>query len=97
MSNAFEIIMIVLFGLSWPNNVLKTWRSKSTRGKSLLFLVLIWSGYAFGIAGKLLSANAKWYVLFFYILNFSMVSADLYLYMHYRRMEARQAVEARAG
>jgi len=91
-----EITMIVCFGASWPFNVVKSWRSRTTKGKSLLFLCLILAGYAAGIASKLLNPvymsniSAKWYVLFFYVLNFIMVLADFLLYFRNRRIEKNQ-------
>ncbi len=87
MSQIFEIAMLIAFGFSWPNNILTTYKNKSTKGKSLAFLLLIDFGYLCGIAAKLLSASFAWYVLFFYILNFCMVTADIVLYFHYRRKE----------
>ena len=82
-----EIAMIVAFGFSWPQNILTSLKNKSTKGKSLAFLILIDIGYVCGILGKLLSGNIVWYVLFFYVLNFIMVSADLCLYFYYRSKE----------
>ncbi len=82
-----EIAMIVAFGFSWPQNIITSLKNKSTRGKSLAFLILIDTGYVCGILGKLLSGNIVWYVLFFYVLNFIMVSADLCLYFYYRSKE----------
>lgn len=82
-----EIAMIVAFGFSWPQNILTSLKNKSTKGKSLAFLILIDTGYVCGILGKLLSGNIVWYVLFFYVLNFIMVSADLCLYFYYRSKE----------
>ena len=85
-----EVCMIVAFGCSWPVNVVKSYRMRTTRGKSLAFLVLIFMGYLCGIAGKLLSDGCKWYVLFFYILNCFMVGVDLLLYVrNYRLDKAR--------
>ncbi len=83
----FEIIMILCFGCSWPMNVIKSYRARTAKGKSVLFLVLILVGYVFGIAGKLISGNFKWYVLFFYILNFCMVFADLLLYFRNTKLD----------
>lgn len=80
MAELLEIMMIVSFGFSWPMNVIKSWKARSTQGKSLAFLVLIFFGYICGITAKLLSPSFKWYVLFFYVLNFLMVGADLILY-----------------
>ena len=79
MSEIFEIIMILSFGASWPLNVLKSYRARTTKGKSLAFLLLIFFGYIAGITSKLVneaymaSFATKWYVLFFYVLNLIMV------------------------
>ncbi|MBO4355410.1 MAG: hypothetical protein J5850_00965 [Clostridia bacterium] len=91
VAEILEILMIVAFGLSWPNNILTTLRNKSTKGKSLTFLLLIDFGYICGIISKILSPSFKWYVMFFYVLNFIMVSADLVLYFYYRSKEKKNA------
>ena len=80
MSELLEIIMIVSFGCSWPLNVIKSYNARTTKGKSLAFLLLIFFGYICGIASKLIAPTFKWYVLFFYVLNFIMVGADLVMY-----------------
>ena len=80
MSEIFEILMIVSFGVSWPMNVIKSYKVRTTKGKSLAFLLLIFIGYIFGIASKLLAPSFKWYVMFFYVLNLIMVEMDLILY-----------------
>ena len=86
MSEILEIIMIVSFGASWPLNVMKSYKARTTKGKSLAFLLLIFFGYIAGIASKFLneaymaSFSEKWYVLFFYFLNLTMVGVDLILY-----------------
>lgn len=86
LAELLEITMIVSFGASWPLNVMKSYKARTTKGKSLGFLCLIFFGYIAGIASKFVNeaymANfaAKWYVLFFYVLNLIMVGADLILY-----------------
>jgi hypothetical protein len=93
MAEIFEVIMIVSFGASWPLNVLKSYRARTTKGKSLAFLLLIFFGYIAGIISKLINEaymaeiGQKWYVLFFYILNFIMVGADLCMYVRNRRLD----------
>ena len=100
MSEFLEICMIVSFGCSWPLNVLKSYKARTTKGKSLAFLLLILFGYVAGITSKLVNEaymaqfSEKWYVLFFYCLNFVMVSADLFMYIRNRRLDAqREAAE----
>lgn len=87
IAQILEIIMIVAFGFSWPNNIITTLKNKSTKGKSLAFLLLIDFGYLCGIIGKILGGNIVWYVMFFYVLNFVMVSVDLCLYFYYKSKE----------
>lgn len=85
MAEYLEAAMIILFGCSWPNNIIKSLKTKSTKGKSLAFLILIDIGYACGILSKLIAGNYKWWVLAIYILNFVMVSIDLILYFYNKR------------
>ncbi len=87
ISEIFEIGMLICFGFSWPLSVAKSYRARTAKGKSLPFLLLIETGYVFGIAGKFLSGSFKWYVLFFYILNFTMVAMDIALYFRNRHLD----------
>lgn len=93
MSELLEITMIVSFGASWPLNVIKSYKARTAKGKSLGFLCLILFGYVAGIASKLMnpvymaSFAEKWYVLFFYVLNFIMVATDFVLYLRNRRLD----------
>lgn len=87
IAELFEILMIVCFGFSWPMNVVKSWRARTAKGKSLMFLLMIAIGYVFGIAAKLIAGGYKWYVLFFYVLNLCMVLADVVLYVRNTRLD----------
>ena len=90
MSEFLEICMIVAFGFSWPMNVIKSYKARTTKGKSLAFLVLIFGGYICGIASKLISGNIT-YVFVFYVLNLLMVGTDIVLYFRNRRLDAQRA------
>ena len=92
MSELLEILMIVSFGCSWPLNVIKSYKSRTTRGKSLAFLLLILFGYVCGITSKLIAPSFKWYVLFFYVLKFIMVSADLVLYVRNYKLDKKAGI-----
>ena len=88
-----EMIMIFSFGASWPLNVMKSYKVRTAKGKSLAFLCLIFLGYIAGIASKfaneayMASFSEKWYVLFFYFLNMAMVGVDILLYFRNRRLD----------
>lgn len=70
MSEILEIIMIVSFGASWPMNVIKSYKARTAKGKSLAFLLLIFFGYIAGIASKFMneaymaSFSEKWVCAF---------------------------------
>ena len=97
MAELLEIVMIVSFGASWPMNVMKSYKARTTKGKSLAFLLLILFGYVAGIASKLVNESymanfgQKWYVLFFYVLNFVMVFVDLCLYFRNLQLDKKAA------
>ncbi len=84
-----ESIMLICFGFSWPISVAKSLKTRSTKGKSPLFLTLILLGYIAGITGKLLGNNIT-YVLAFYIFNLCVVSMDFALYFINRSREKKE-------
>lgn len=100
MAEIFEIIMIVSFGASWPMNVMKSYKARTTKGKSISFLCLIFFGYIAGIISKFLNEsymanfNSKWYVLFFYFLNLIMVGADICLYIRNKKLDKEKNANA---
>ena len=89
-----EVIMMILFGFSWPFNVVKSYKARTAKGKSLQFLIIIIVGYIAGITGKILTFDAKewlkWLALSVYILNLTMVSADLVLYIRNTRLDKQK-------
>ena len=93
MVEILEVIMLVCFGFSWPINAIKAYKARTAKGKSLWFLLLIITGYIAGITSKLInetymaSFDTKWYVLFFYILNMTMVCVDLGIYFRNRKLD----------
>ena len=98
MAEILEIVMIVSFGASWPLNVMKSYKARTTKGKSLSFLCLIFFGYIAGILSKFMNPTymaafgEKWYVLFFYVLNLIMVGTDLVLYFRNRDLDKKNGV-----
>ena len=79
-------VMLVCFGLSWPISVYKSATSRSTKGKSPLFMSAILIGYVAGILGKLVGGNVN-YVLAVYAFNFLVVSVDFALYFINKKRE----------
>ena len=92
--SAFEAVMLVCFGVSWPVSVVKSYRARTTKGKSIIFLFAIWVGYIFGLAGKILLSVESGeipYVLYIYAFNLIVVSMDLALYFRNLRLDKKAA------
>ena len=81
----FEAGMLICFGASWPFAVRKTYKTKSVKGKSRLFLSLIILGYIFGMINKIL--NSVDIVFWLYVINLLLVGTDLVFCLIYRNRE----------
>lgn len=87
MKDLLEALMVVCFGISWPISIAKSIKARTTKGKSILFLFFILTGYGVGIASKIVG-DAINYVFFFYCLNFTMVATDIGVYFRNRGLDA---------
>ncbi len=93
MAEILEIVMVLCFGASWPMNIMRSYRARTAKGKSLAFLIFISVGYVAGIASKFMNESymdefaSKWYVLIFYCINLVMVSIDIVLYFRNRALD----------
>ena len=80
----FEVIMLVCFGAAWPANIIKSIKSKSVKGKSVIFLYVIALGYVFGIINKIVYNMDI--VVYLYGINLFMVLIDLGLYYRNKKL-----------
>ncbi|NLM73456.1 MAG: hypothetical protein GX184_05445 [Clostridiaceae bacterium] len=92
MSEILEMFMVILFGVSWPTSIIKSWKARTAKGKSILFLCFIAAGYVCGILSKVLAGNIT-YVVIFYVLNLLMVSADIVLYYRNKSIDKQNALQ----
>lgn len=96
MADVFELVMIVCFGVSWPLNIYKAWKARTTKGSSVQFYFLILIGYLFGIASKVIKLNqgisTPAYVWFFYILNSVIVTLGIIVWFRNRRLDRLQKI-----
>ncbi|OHB72864.1 MAG: hypothetical protein A2V70_04440 [Planctomycetes bacterium RBG_13_63_9] len=76
--SVFEFIMLLCFGSAWPFSILKSYRSRSNEGKSLLFLYVVLVGYAAGSIHKIVYSYDLVFCL--YVFNGLMVIVDIGLY-----------------
>ncbi|MBN2210278.1 MAG: hypothetical protein JW709_02675 [Sedimentisphaerales bacterium] len=87
MNSIFEAIMLICFGVAWPASIYKSWTSRTTAGKSLLFLLIVELGYISGMTHKILyNFNGVFYL---YLINALMVLADILLFFRNRRLQIR--------
>ena len=93
MSQMFEAFMVIAFGISWPLSIVESLRSKTAKGKSLIFMLFIFVGYICGIISKIISGRIT-YVFVFYVLNLVMVGTDIVLYFRNRKFDREQKKNA---
>ena len=87
LAEILETLMILSFGISWPINLAKAWRSRSTGGKSIMFDYFIGAGYVCGILSKILTHTFN-LAFWFYFPNLIMVTCDIILYYRNKKLEA---------
>ena len=85
-----EIGMLIAFRLSWPFNILKSVRSRTSKGKSVVFEIVVVIGYLIGMTGKFITYSRTGvfaYSIWFYIADIIMVLIDLCLYVRNTRLD----------
>ena len=83
----FEAVMLLCFGAAWPFSIYRLLKTRWAEGKSIAFLVIVLLGYAAGILYKITGRMDN--VIYLYVLNMIMVSIDLALCIHYKRLRGR--------
>ena len=101
-----EIIMVICFGASWPFNIIKAYKARTTKGTSLLFMSLIGIGYVGGILNKIFTmclniaqgkAPLTWLqgiAFAFYIINITLVSSGIVIYFRNKKLDKIAAEKA---
>ncbi len=89
LASLLETLMIISFGISWPLSIIRSYRSRSTKGKSLLFMFMIAFGYLCGIISKILYQNFN-LAFWFYFPNIILVCTDIGLYFRNRKLEQNE-------
>ncbi len=90
----FEALMLLSFGMAWPMSIWKSWRSRTNKGKSLVFLLIIFFGYCCGLVHKLFWQSKIDGAVWLYLFNQVMVGIDLMLYYRNYRID-KASVESR--
>lgn len=89
MAAVLEAIMLVCFGLSWPINAVKAWKSRTAVGTSWMFLALITFGYLAGIAAKFAGGTINW-VLAVYFINLAALVVNWGVYARNRVLDGKR-------
>lgn len=96
MIDLLEALMIICFGLSWPISIYRSYKSRTAKGKSLLFEVFVWIGYVFGITRKFIqysdaSGTGLSFLFYmgwiFYVLNIIEITVDIALYFRNMKLD----------
>ena len=95
MANFLETVMLLCFGLSWPLNLVRAYKAKTAKGTSLVFLILIETGYVAGTAAKIVSGKIN-YVMFVYLVNFLLVGLNIIVYFLNRKQDEIQIYQHRS-
>ncbi len=92
-----EALTILSFGISWPISIRKSYISRTAKGKSLMFEVIIFIGYLIGLVRKfiqLFMLNADGFIFFlgffFYFMNACMIFIDMMLWKRNRKLDAER-------
>jgi hypothetical protein len=83
-----EAAMLLVFSMSWCCSVAKMLACKVSAGKSLVFVLLVFSGYAIGLCAKLIlwkQSGQLSAVIFVYGWNMLVVGFDAVLVRRYAR------------
>jgi hypothetical protein len=84
----FEVTMLICFGSAWPASIYKSISSKTAKGKSIAFLVIVFIGYIAGILHKLFY-NLDW-VVTLYALNGLMVLIDMSITLRNKELDKKR-------
>lgn len=82
----FEITMLLCFGAAWPFSIYKSYTSRSSQGKSLPFLLIVFVGYISGILHKMFDNYDA--VIYLYCFNLVMVGTDIFLFLRNQRRQS---------
>ena len=84
----FEVTMLICFGSAWPASIYKSISSKTAKGKSIAFLIIVFVGYIAGILHKLFY-NLDW-VVTLYALNGLMVLVDTSITLRNKELDKKR-------
>ncbi len=91
-SGVLEVGMLVCFAVAWPVSIVRSLRSRTAKGKSVWFAIIVIIGYVLGIANKIFTGQMN-YVLAFYIFNLALVAVDMCVWFRNNRLDREEATK----
>lgn len=95
ITDIFETLMLLSFSVSWYWSIAHMLRTHHASGKSPAFVILICTGYVFGMIAKVSiwqDTGALSPIIYLYAWNLIVTLFDLFLVVHFNRRDARQPV-----
>ncbi len=89
LDSLLESIMLICFAAAWPASIHKSWTSRTRKGKSLFFLLIVFFGYMAGIT-RILLRDGGGFLIFSYTFNSMLVCCDLAVYYRNYRLDERK-------
>ena len=77
--------MLICFGAAWPLSVYKSYKSKTNKGKSIYFMIVIFLGYVSGIIHKYFFNYDE--VIILYLINIIIIAIDIFFYFVNKKYE----------
>lgn len=91
-SGILEVGMLICFAVAWPVSIIRSLKSRTARGKSIGFSIIVIIGYLMGIANKIFTDQIN-YVLAFYIFNLALVAVDIAVWLRNNRLDQEEKIQ----
>lgn len=92
IASILETVMLICFGFSWPMNLIKAYKARTAKSTSLIFILLIITGYVAGIIAKFIN-GAEWYLIAVYCFNLVVVSLNLAVYFRNKALDKKAGLD----
>lgn len=83
----FELLFFAFVAFAWPISITRMIKRRSTKGKGIIFSLIVLLGYVFGIIHKLFYDFD--FVIYIYFLDTALVLVDLSVFFYIRHKYER--------
>ena len=92
MQEFLEATMLMCFSVSWYWSIAKMLQTRQASGKSATFVMMVVTGYVFGLASKIVTWRVTGIfhpIIFLYLWNLFVTAFDLWLVMKFSSRQPR--------